>query len=73
MTEYEEYIKLYYERYGDSGPSISISALKHKANPEECGCYECQLIELREWKKENDYEYTRRSNIYSRHKSRSRY
>lgn len=55
-TTYEEYLRLYYERYGDSGPSISSSCKGSVAADSpfpvpHCGCWECQLVELRKWNK----------------------
>lgn len=54
MTEFEEYIQLYKERYGSSGPSFSSGCSKENIvvdSPFKCGCWKCHLLELREWKK----------------------
>ena len=52
MTKFEEYWQLYKERYGNSGPSISSSCKGSVAADSpfpvpHCGCWECQLVELR--------------------------
>jgi len=50
MDRFDEYLSLYKERYGDFGPSMSSSYEKHPYDS-GCGCWECQLVELREYKK----------------------
>ena len=47
---FEEFKRLYDERYGIHGPSIS-SSCEGKNNSAECGCWVCQTLELRKWKK----------------------
>ena len=48
MTEFEEYCKLYDERYPDgNGPSMSSTPDIHSEN---CGCWKCHLLKLRKWK-----------------------
>jgi len=44
-TEFNEYLRLYKERYGDSGPSISSSC--GGKNKKNCGCWTCHLQKLR--------------------------
>ena len=51
MVEFDEFWELYKERYGDSGPSVSATSCPHRPSP-KCGCWQCQLKELRKWKKE---------------------
>ena len=44
-TAYDEYLRLYRERYGDSGPSWSSSC--NGKGGDDCGCWTCHLQELR--------------------------
>lgn len=48
---YDEFLKLYYAKWGDNGPSISSVHRNFKGYRDNCGCWKCQLIELKEVKK----------------------
>jgi hypothetical protein len=46
---FDEYRSLYKKRYGEQGPSISSGGEHHTPDPENCGCWHCQLVALRTW------------------------